>query len=81
MSLALNTLISEWMIPRMNCHDITGTTFIGNRASGKVLLNNGFIQMVKDIPEWAPIPEARGGGKMGLHIFRWTLSKTRDEKD
>lgn len=81
MSLALNTLISEWMIPRMNCHGITGTTLIGNSASSKVLLNNGFVQLEKDILEWAPIPEGRGGGKMGLHIFRWSLSKSRDEKD
>jgi len=79
MSLALRTLMSEWMVPRVNCHNITGTALIGNRASSKVLLNNGFVQM-EDIPEWAPIPEGRGG-KMGLHIFRWSLSKSRDEKD
>jgi len=35
---------------------------------------------MEDIPEWAPTPEGRGG-KMGLHIFRWSLSKSRDEKD
>jgi hypothetical protein len=79
MSLAFKTLISEWMIPRVNCHHITGTTFIGNRASGKVLLNNEFVQLEKDVPDWAPIPEERGGGKMGLHVFRWRRPKSEDE--
>jgi len=72
MSLVVSTLIKTWMIPRMNCHRIAGTALIGNRASIKVFLNNGFVQQ-EDIPDWAPIPEGRGGGKMGLHVLRWSL--------
>jgi RimJ/RimL family protein N-acetyltransferase len=66
------------MVPRMNCHRITGVAFIENRASAKVFLNNGFVQQ-DEIPEWAPIPEARGGGKMGVRVFRWNLPRNRDE--
>lgn len=54
----------------MNCHRIASAVFIGNQASTKVLLNNGFVQQ-EDAPEWAPIPEGRGGGKMGVHVLRW----------
>ena len=71
MSLVVSTIINTWMIPRMNCHRIAGTARIGNRASTKVFLNNGFVQQ-EDVPEWAPIPEGRGGGKMGVHVLRWS---------
>ena len=71
MSLVVSTLMNSWMILRMNCHRIAGTAVIGNRASTKVLINNGFVQQ-EDVPEWAPVPEGRGGGKMGLHVLRWS---------
>lgn len=71
MSLVVSTLINTWMIPRMNCHRIASSVFIGNHASTKVLLNNGFVQQ-EDVPDWASIPEGRGGGKMGLHVLRWS---------
>lgn len=71
MSLIVSTLINTWMIPRMNCHRITSAVFIGNQASTKVLLNNGFVQQ-EDVPEGASIPEGRGGGKMGVHVLRWS---------
>ena len=72
MSLVVSTLINTWMIPRMNCHRIASAVFIGNQASTKVLLNNGFVQQ-EDAPKWASIPEGRGGGKMGVHVLRWSL--------
>ena len=71
MSLVVSTLINTWMIPRMNCHRIACAVFIGNQGSTKVLLNNGFVQQ-DDVPEWASIPEGRGGGKMGVHVLRWS---------
>jgi RimJ/RimL family protein N-acetyltransferase len=77
MRLVISTLINDWMIPRMNCHRIAGTVFIGNRASEKVLLNNGFVQQ-EDAPDWERIPEGRGGGTVGLHVYRWSLPESRE---
>lgn len=69
MTDAVDTLLYEWFIPRMNVRHIMVGVFIGNEGSLKVFLRNGF-KMINTIEKYREVR-----GKMrGLHILEWRYS-------
>lgn len=70
MSSAMNTLIEQWIVPRMQVNIIKASVFTVNTASRRVFERNGFV-LWKTIPDCLSIPESKGGGMVGKHILRW----------
>jgi len=70
MTTTLRTLIEAWYIPRMNCHKIQATTFVGNVASLGVLTKAGF-KHTGDMEDAVRLPEGRGRILKSLHILKW----------
>jgi hypothetical protein len=81
MSLTLKTLIDEWMVPRMDCHRISGVTFVSNHASAKIFLNSGFMLTQTSSLRCYDVPKGRGGGKMTLQFLRRTPSASENMLD
>lgn len=70
MSHALRTLITAWCVPRMNCHRIHATAFVGNAASVGVFTKTGF-KHAGDIEDVVRLPEGRGSSLRSLHTMEW----------
>lgn len=71
MTDAIDTLLHEWAIPRMNVRHLMVGVFTGNEASIKVFLRNGF----KMINTYENYKEVRGKMR-GLHVMEWRYSQS-----
>jgi RimJ/RimL family protein N-acetyltransferase len=69
MTDAVDTVIQDWAIPRMQVQKIVCGAFTGNPASVRVFEKNGF--KTKSIIEGAV--EVRGR-KRGIHIMEWLVA-------
>ncbi|KAH9486387.1 hypothetical protein JR316_0000451 [Psilocybe cubensis] len=72
MTDAINTLLHDWAIPRMNVHRIICSAFLGNRGSVRVFEKNGFV-MTRTIQEHAVVR----GELRGSHILEWTMEESK----
>lgn len=72
MSLAIGTLIEQWMKPRMRARIICANVWTGNYGSVKVFEKNGFV-LEKTLENFTARPESKGGGLMGVHVMRRRL--------
>ncbi|KZV99028.1 hypothetical protein EXIGLDRAFT_726511 [Exidia glandulosa HHB12029] len=79
MTAVIATLIREWCIPKMNTRIIFASAFMGNRASVRVFEKNGFRNL-PDAPDVLQLPDAKGGGRMGLHRLEWRLEEQAREE-
>ncbi|KAF4611980.1 hypothetical protein D9613_004126 [Agrocybe pediades] len=66
MTDALDTILHEWAIPRMNVRRILTGAFIGNVGSVRVFQKNGF-KMLRTVDEFAVVR----GTMRGLHVLEW----------
>lgn len=66
MTDAVDTLLHEWAIPRMNVRHVMVAIFLGNEGSIKVFSKNGF-KMLNTIENYK---EVRGKVR-GLHVMEW----------
>lgn len=66
MSDAVNTVLQDWGIPRMNIRHMWVSTFMDNEASMKVFLKNGF----KLIGSYEDHFEVKGKVR-GLTLLEW----------
>ena len=68
MTVALATLIKEWMVPRMGVHLIRGETFEGNVGSVRVFEKNGFV-----LENTVPVSKVTNSGVhvTAFHILWW----------
>ncbi|KAI0784992.1 GNAT domain-containing protein [Abortiporus biennis] len=70
MSVAVGTIIREWMVPRMNVHLIRAETFTGNIGSVRVFEKNGF-----ELEETVEFAEPRvlnsGVAQYGTNVLWW----------
>jgi RimJ/RimL family protein N-acetyltransferase len=66
MSDAVNTVLQDWGIPRMNIRHMRVSTLAGNEASVKVFLKNGF----KLIGTYEDHVEVKGKVR-GLNLLEW----------
>ena len=74
MTDAVDTLLHEWAIPRMNVRHVMVAIFVGNEGSVKVFLRNGF-KMINTIENYKEVR-----GKMrGLHVMEWRCSSKDDD--
>lgn len=67
MSDAVETLIHDWGIPRMNARRYLVSAFAGNQGSVKVFQKNGFT-LTRTIPEYGVVK----GVMRGKHVLEWT---------
>ena len=69
MTDAVDTVLHEWAIPRMNVRHMLITAFEGNEGSVKVFLKNGFKMKAayKDLIEVK-------GKVHGVHVLEWKYS-------
>ncbi|KAI5118455.1 hypothetical protein M0805_006274 [Coniferiporia weirii] len=73
MSAALQTLIHDWAVPRMNAKTIFGMAHTPNVGSVKVFQKNGF-KTIDVVDDCVTIAEIKGGGVVGLHILEWKFT-------
>ena len=66
MTDAVDTLLHEWAIPRMNVQHVMVAIFVGNEGNIKVFLRNGF-KMINTIENYKEIR----GEMRGLHVLEW----------
>ena len=72
MTDAVDTLLHEWAIPRMNVRHVMVAIFVGNEGSIKVFSRNGF-KMLNTIENHKEVR-----GKMrGLHVMEWYGNRDR----
>ncbi|KAH8099283.1 hypothetical protein BXZ70DRAFT_289672 [Cristinia sonorae] len=72
MSAALQTIITQWAIPRMNTRIIRGEAFKGNIGSVRVFEKNGFV--LENTVDFEQV--LNNGGKMsGMHVLVWRRSQ------
>lgn len=74
MSTTLRTLIEAWYIPRMNCHKIQATAFVGNVASLGVFTKVGF-KHTGNMEDAVRLPEGRGRILKSLYILTWVRAE------
>ncbi|KAF5312790.1 hypothetical protein D9619_002817 [Psilocybe cf. subviscida] len=67
MSDAVETLIHDWGVPRMNTRRYLVTPFTGNHGSVKVFQKNGFT-LTRTIAEYGVVR----GEMRGMHVLEWT---------
>lgn len=69
MTDAVDTVLHDWAIPRMNVRHILVTVFEGNEGSVKVFLKNGF-QMKATYKDYV-----KAKGRIhGMHVLEWQYS-------
>lgn len=73
MSAVLNTLITEWLIPKMNVHILKSSAFVGNEASVRVHEKCGFAveQTVEKGTVDMPVYKFGGGGRRDIYVLKW----------
>ena len=69
MTDAVDTVLHDWAIPRMNVRHILLNAFEGNEGSVKVFLRNGF----KMKATYKDHTEVKGKIR-GMHVLEWTYS-------
>ena len=67
MTDAVDTMLHEWAIPRMNVRHVMVGIFVGNEGSVKVFLRNGF-KMITTIENY--YKEIKGK-MLRLHVMEW----------
>lgn len=68
MSAALNTIITQWMVPKMGARLIRVEAFKGNVGSVRVFEKNGFV--LEETVDFEQV--INSGEKMsGMHILWW----------
>ena len=72
MTLAIGTLIEQWMKPRMRATRICANVWKGNQGSVRVFEKNGFV-LEKTLENHKAVQESKGGGLVGVHILRCQL--------
>ena len=68
MTDAVDTVLHDWAIPRMNVGHILISAFEGNEGSVKVFLRNGF----KSKAIYKEHHEVKGKTR-GVHVLEWTV--------
>jgi RimJ/RimL family protein N-acetyltransferase len=68
MTDAVNTVLHQWCIPRMNVRHMWVSTIMGNAGSVRVFEKNGFV-LIKSREEHAAIK----GTLRGLNILEWRV--------
>ncbi|KAF7714934.1 N-acetyltransferase domain-containing protein [Penicillium ucsense] len=71
MTLAIQTIIHDWAVPRMNVHRLRCWAFEDNTGSIRVFEKNGFVRG-HTLKDWASVSESRGGGKKSIVSLEWT---------
>jgi len=69
MTDALETLLLDWAVPRMDVHYIRAAAFEGNQGSVRVLAKNGFV-MTTTLDNFM----VHRGRMRGLHVMEWKKS-------
>ncbi|KAJ7483175.1 GNAT domain-containing protein [Mycena latifolia] len=72
MTVAVNTIITQWGIPYMKAKRIRSGAFEGNHGSRKVLQKNGFVE-VEFLVEHAEVGEEK---KMSVHVFELVIESS-----
>jgi RimJ/RimL family protein N-acetyltransferase len=70
-SAALQTIISDWAVPRMNVRVLKSSAFVGNHGSVGVFRKCGFELETTIEKGSVVLSEARGGGRRDIHVFKW----------
>lgn len=73
MTLALRTLIEQWIKPRMGAREICANVWKGNQGSVRVFEKNGFV-LEKTLENHTVRQESKGGGLISVHILRCQFS-------
>lgn len=70
MSRAVQTVIQDWAIPRMNMRHLRGSFWAGNVGSQKVFERNNFeeVAFLKDCVPENPVKKL---GKMSVVVMEW----------
>lgn len=68
MSAAVQTLITQWVVPRMNAHLIRCETFAGNAGSVRVFEKCGFTMEGTVDKEFT---NPCGAKQSGYHVLLW----------
>ena len=74
MTLALQTLIDQWMIPRMNARIIRAEAFLGNKGSVRVFEKCGFVER-EQVEHDIVVP--CGERYYGYHVLWWKYDNRR----
>ncbi|KAF7314954.1 N-acetyltransferase domain-containing protein [Mycena indigotica] len=69
MSVVIQTLMTEWAIPRMGVRQMHVSAFIGNTGSVRVFEKNGFV-LTTTLQDAIEIR----GERRGLHVLDWTYT-------
>lgn len=70
MSRAVQTVIRDWAVPRMNTKHFRGSFFAGNIGSQKVFERNNFEE-IATFKDWSPERPDKHQGKMSIVIMEW----------
>ncbi|KAH8704984.1 hypothetical protein BGW36DRAFT_421564 [Talaromyces proteolyticus] len=71
MAIVVQTVLSEWAIPRMNLRVLMGSAFVGNAGSVAVMRKCGFKELQTIEKGSVLLAESRGGGKRDIVVLRW----------
>lgn len=71
MTDAVETLLSNWAVPRMGVHQIIAPVFRGNEGSVKVFQKNGF-KLMRTFENYVEVR----GEKRDLHVLEWDSGRT-----
>jgi RimJ/RimL family protein N-acetyltransferase len=72
MTLAIGTLIEQWIKPRMGAKKICANVWKGNHGSVRVFEKNGFV-LEMTLEDSKARTESRGGGMATVHYLRRRL--------
>lgn len=70
MTDAVDTVLHDWAVPRMNVHHMSVSAFQGNEGSVKVFLRNGFKMKATYKDHYTVKGKIRG-----LHLLEWKYSE------
>ncbi|PCG88999.1 Acyl-CoA N-acyltransferase [Penicillium occitanis (nom. inval.)] len=79
MSAVLDTLITEWLIPKMNVHILKSSALVGNEGSVRVHQKCGFVleQTIEKGTRDMPAYKYGGGGKRDIYVLKWVRPDRR----
>ncbi|CAG8032703.1 unnamed protein product [Penicillium olsonii] len=70
MSRAVQTVLRDWALPRMNLKHLRGSWVVGNEGSRRVFERNNFEE-VGSFKDWLPETPKKNLGKMSIVIMEW----------
>ena len=70
MSRAVQTVIKDWAVPRMNMHNLRGSFCVGNVGSMRVFERNNFEE-VGSLKDWSPESPNKNRGKTSIVVMEW----------